>query len=520
MSNTLHVKWPQFAAAMVSVTLVLNIAVQPAWSDDGASAGKATTAPSTRSLASAPTSRPTTSSQPVLDGPQWWKGVCATPGMPLEFVVVFRAGDDGTLRATIDIPAQGAKALPLSAVELSATRIRFSLAGAGAEFELTRADGAEQAQGELRQRGATIPVRMERTTEEGSTAVGPARPQMPKPPFPYTQREVTYENTEDHVKLAGTLTIPPGPGPHPAVVLITGSGAQDRDETIFGHKPFLVWADHLSRHGIAVLRSDDRGVGGSTGDVADATSEAFARDALAAVALLKQQPEIDARRIGLVGHSEGGIIAPMAAAQSSDVAEIVLLAGSGLPGDELLGLQMRAILRARGGPAEDIDRQVAAQQAMLRVVRQGGSDEELQTALRELIRIQLTQSNDGKAPEEDAVNSTVAKALPGLRSAWMRSFVRCDPREALRKVKCPVLALGGSLDLQVPPQENLPQIEAALHAGGNERVTVREMPGLNHLLQEAKTGLVLEYATIAQTISPAALDTVTDWLRAQFKPAD
>jgi pimeloyl-ACP methyl ester carboxylesterase len=519
MPNAAHVRQPFGAVAIVGAMLVAYLCSGAAQGEDKPSAA-ATSTMTTRPAASAPASRPTSSSQPALDGPQWWKGVCDTPGTPLEFVVVFRAGDDGQLRATIDIPAQGAKALPLSAIELSATRIHFSIAGAGAEFELTRAEQGDHAKGELRQHGATIPVRMERTTEDGAAAVGPVRPQNPKPPFPYTAREVTYENTEDRVKLAGTLTIPPGPGPHPAVVLITGSGAQDRDETIFGHKPFLVWADHLSRHGIAVLRSDDRGVGGSTGDIANATTEAFARDALAAVAFLKQQPEIDARRIGLIGHSEGGIVAPLAAAQATDIVAIVLLAGSGVPGDELLGLQMRALLRAAGRTSEQIDQQVEAQQAMLRVVRDGGSDEELQAGLRELVRVQLTQASGSNAPSEDALSATVAQALPGVRSLWMRSFVRCDPRAALRKVKCPVLALGGALDLQVPPQENLPQIEAALRAGGNEHATARELPGLNHLLQEAKTGSVGEYAAITQTIAPAALDTVTDWLREQFRLQD
>ncbi len=449
---------------------------------------------------------------------QWWKGVCETPGIALDFIVVFKPGPErGQYTATIDIPVQMAKGLPLIDVVLSDTDMRFTIAPpAGAVFELTRTADAKTATGELKQHGMTFPAHMQRITEEEAKSVGPPRPQTPKPPFPYTQRDVTYENSKDSTKLAGTLTIPEGAGPHPAVLLITGSGPQDRDETIFGHKPFFVIADHLTRHGIAVLRVDDRGVGGSTGAKPDVTTADFATDVEAGVAFLKHQPEIDPRRIGLLGHSEGGEIAPLVAAESHDVACIVLLSGPGLPGSELLILQNEALLKAAGASPEVIKRHTDAHRAVHECVARKADEDTLRKAVQELVTIQLSASG-GPDPTPEQIDSATKLGMAQFTSNWLRWFLTHDPRETLRKVKCPVLALGGSLDLQVPPKENLPEIEKALKAGGNTDATTKELPGLNHLFQEAKTGQVAEYATIDQTFSPTALDVLTIWLRTHFK---
>ena len=449
---------------------------------------------------------------------QWWKGVCDTPGVALDFVVVFKpAAERGQYTATIDIPVQMAKGLPLIDVVLSDTDLRFTIAPpAGAVFELKRAADDKTATGELKQHGMTFPVRMQRITEEEAKSVGPPRPQTPKPPFPYTQRDVTYENPKDGTKLAGTLTLPEGPGPHPAVLLITGSGAQDRDETIFGHKPFFVLADHLTRHGIAVLRVDDRGVGGSTGAKPDVTTADFATDVQAGIAFLKQQHEIDGRRIGLIGHSEGGTIAPLVAAESHDVACIVLLAGPGLPGDKLLILQNEALLKAAGAAPEVIKRHTDAHRAVHECVARKVDEDTLRKAVQELVTVQLSPPG-GPEPTSEQIDGATKLGMSQFASSWVRWFLSHDPRETLRKVKYPVLALGGSVDLQVPAKENLPEIEKALKAGGNTDVTTKELPGLNHLFQEAKTGQVAEYATIDQTFSPTALDVLTTWLRAHFK---
>lgn len=468
---------------------------------------------------------PARAAQPQKTEAQWWKGRVTLPGITLDFVVVFRPVDEaGQYSARIDIPVQGAKDLALVDVTLTQSEICFTLPpppgappAAKAVFTAQRAADGRSATGELKQHGQTFPLRMERISEAEAQTVGPERPQTPKPPFPYKQRDVTYENPKDGTKLAGTLTIPEGGGRHPAVILITGSGPQDRDETIFGHKPFLVLADHLTRHGIAVLRVDDRGVGGSTGRVSEATSRDLAGDVLVGVEFLAKQPELDPNRIGLIGHSEGGLIAPLVAAESKRVACIVLLSGSGLPGSDILSMQLQAILRAAGRTEAQVADQLKAQRQVLERAASDAGEGEILQALRELVRIQLSQAEPTSAPAEEQIGALAEQALKGMRSPWMRFFLRLDPRESLRLVKCPVLALGGSLDLQVPPKENLPEIEKALRAGGNDNVTVKELPGLNHLFQEAQTGLVAEYAMIPQTIAPLVLDEVASWLRMQFR---
>ena len=495
--------------AVFTLLTVVGIGLRAAWADEPGSA------PAKRSTTSSPASAP--ASEPTSrEAGQWWSGTVVLPGQNLDFTVRFRAGEAGAVQATIDIPAQGAKNLRLDDVVFDDEHIRFSITSSGANFEYAR-EPNDTATGKLLQHGMTLKSSMHRVSAEEAAHAGPPRPQMPKPPFPYAQREVTYENPADSAKLAGTLTIPEGHGPFPAVVLITGSGAQDRDETIFGHKPFLVLADHLTRAGIAVLRSDDRGVGGSTGASMTMTTETFVGDVACAVDLLKKQPDIDARRIGLIGHSEGGLIAPILASSRDDIALIVMLAGPGAPGDELLGQQIAALLRVEGRSDEQIDEQVRAQRAVFKLLKSDAPEEELRTATRAFIRVQNTQANPGAAVTEESLDEQMKIHFPLLLSPWMRTFVRLDPRDFLVKVRCPVLALGGTLDLQVPADKNLPEIERALAKGGNKQVVAKALPKLNHLFQEAQTGSVAEYATIEQTFAPAALDEITSWLRAQFR---
>lgn len=454
---------------------------------------------------------------------EWWTGTIEVPGQPLDFVVKWTPAGAGDYRATIDISAQGARGLALIDITFTAEVVRFVLPPVGtappsakAEFDLRRsADGASAA-GDFRQHGLTFPVRMRRVTESEAQAVGPPRPQTPKPPFPYTVRQVEYENPVDKTKLAGELTVPEGTGPHPAVLLVTGSGAQDRDETIFGHKPFLVIADHLTRRGIAVLRVDDRGVGSSSGSLAKVTGKDLANDVLAGVQFLERQPEIDPARVGLIGHSEGGLIALLVASRSKDVACVVLLAAPGRTGSEILLAQNAALLRASGVAEDEIRRHLEAHRAAHERVLADADEETLRAAVRELVRLQLALGSGGGPPTDEQLEAGIALGLRQFRSPLLRWFLRHDPRETLAKVRCPVLALAGGLDLQVDPKENLPEIEAALKRAGNPQVAVKELPGLNHLFQEARTGLVQEYLTIEQTMSPAALDEIAAWLRARY----
>jgi pimeloyl-ACP methyl ester carboxylesterase len=468
--------------------------------------------------AQAPTSAPAAPAQT-------WKGAVSLPGgAALEFSVVLTPGKDGAPGSgTMSIPMQGLKDGALSDVEVTERAIRFTLGlpsmpkEAWAYFSATIEEGGTTAKGTLEQAGMTLPLTMRRLAEGES--VRPRRPQEPVGPLPYAQREVTFTNPADGAKLAGTLTIPAGRGPFPAVFLITGSGPEDRDETVFEHKPFLVLADHLTRSGIVVLRADDRGVGGSTSPKGGAeTTDDVAADALAAAEFLAAQPEVDPKRIGLIGHSEGGLAAPMAAAQSERIAFIVLLAGPGVPGREILPAQLSAILRAAGVDEASIAAQREHQVRALDLVAAGAPAEQVRAALRELVEAQMRVAGGGAEPDAAVVERLVEGEGRRLAVPWMRRFLTLDPREALRRTRCPVLALNGSLDTQVVASQNLPEIRRALEEGGNRDVTVREMPGLNHLFQTAVTGGVQEYAQIEETFAPAALEEISGWILARFGP--
>jgi len=367
--------------------------------------------------------------------------------------------------------------------------------------------------GEWKQSGVTLPLVLKRVEEAPEVS----RPQEPEKPYPYDEEEVVYENKKAGIKLAGTLTLPRTEGPFPTVLLISGSGPQDRNETVFGHRPFLVLADYLTRRGIAVLRVDDRGVGGSTGDVAQSTSEDFASDVLAGIKYLKTRKEIDANQIGLIGHSEGGIIAPIVATQSPDVALIVLMAGTGLVGEEILYLQGALIAKAEGISDDAIARNLATQERMFTVVKEEKDDAAAEKKLRKILEDSIEALSEKEKEALGAPEAHIMAQTQTVLSPWFRHFLTYDPKPTLMKVKCPVLAIIGEKDLQVPPKENLQAIEEALKAGGNEHYMIKELPGLNHLFQTAETGALSEYAKIEETISPIALKVIGDWILEQTK---
>ncbi|MEO7093157.1 MAG: alpha/beta fold hydrolase [Polyangiales bacterium] len=350
---------------------------------------------------------------------------------------------------------------------------------------------------------------------QSANAFGP-RPQMPKPPFAYEAREVSYDNAKDKMHFTGTLTLPPGAGPFPAVLLVTGSGTQDRDETIFGHKPFLLLADRLTKSGVAVLRVDDPGAGGSTGDAANATIEVHARDAEAGLAFLAAQKEIDKTRLGLIGHSEGGIIAAMVASRTKDVAFVVSLAGTGVSGAEINPLQIEAILRADGKIKEEgIKAVVEAQRSLMKLIVKGADE----AALEAGVTAAFATAAKFAATDADkmATQKEMTASLGALNSPWFKSFVKLDPAPYWSKVTVPVLALIGDKDTQVPADVNLAAIKAALGKAKNAAAVTEKLPGLNHLFQPAKTGLLDEYATIETTFDEKALDRVVDWVTAHTK---
>lgn len=431
-----------------------------------------------------------------------WLGTLKVSGM--EFIIVFKMSrkPDGTLTATMDNLYQRMKNIPVDEITFANGNLRLELKSILFEGKI-KEDGLT-IEGKWKQAGQSLPLVLKRVDKAPELR----RPQEPKKPYPYEEEEVIYENKEAGIKLAGTLTIPRLEGPFPAVLLISGSGAQDRNETILGHRPFLVLADYLTRLGIAVLRVDDRGVGGSTGDPAQATSEDFAGDVLTGVEYLKGRKEINPKKIGLIGHSEGGIIAPMVAAQSPDVAFIVMMAGTGLTGEEVLYLQGALLAKANGASDGTIAKLRALQERIYAVLKQEKDDAAAAEKLREILTdagLQLSEEE-----KEKMLFSTfmeVIKIIP-----WYRHLLSSDPKPTLIKVKCPVLAINGEKDLQVSPKENLRAIEQALKAGGNKDYTIKELPDLNHLFQTAETGAVSEYAKIEETISPTVLEVIGDWI--------
>jgi pimeloyl-ACP methyl ester carboxylesterase len=441
-----------------------------------------------------------------------WEGRLALPnGMSLRVLLDVTRGADGALAATADSPDQGARGLHVDSIRLDKDQVDFTLA-IGAAYQGTLNAAGDTLTGQWKQRGASLPLEFHRGTSTASSAPEePRRPQTPKPPLPYRAEEVSYENPAAHVKLAGTFVVPPGAGPFPAVLLLTGSGAQDRDETIFGHKPFLVLADALARRGIAVLRVDDRGIGGSSGDFTQATSEDFAGDALAGVAWLKTRKEVDPRRIGLVGHSEGAAVAPMAAVRSKDVAYLVLLAGPGVPGDQLLLRQISDLGHVVGKPEAELAMGLESERRLLDLVKTEKDPDALRSKARALLEAHLQQASEAERKQAEA-SGGIDVQLAQLTSPWFRFFVTYDPRPTLARVKVPVLALTGEKDVQVSAKENLPAIARALKKGGNTRGVTRELPGLNHLLQTAKTGSPAEYGQIEETMSPAALTAISDFI--------
>jgi pimeloyl-ACP methyl ester carboxylesterase len=422
-----------------------------------------------------------------------WVGPLDLGAAKLRIVLRIEKGPDGRRVAYLDSPDQGAKGIPVTSIGLDGKTVKFACTSIGGSFQGTLDAEKGTITGTFKQLGKSTPL----TLKKSEKVEEPKRSQVVKPPFPYRAEEVTFTNPEGGFSLAGTLTLPEkeGDGPYPAVVLITGSGPQDRDENLLGHKPFLVLADYLTRRGIAVLRADDRGVGGSQGPtVTDSTSEELATDTLAAIAFLKSDPRIDSKRIGLIGHSEGGVIAPMVAMKApEDVAFAVLLAGTGVPGDVLLIEQNQRILRASGVSSV------------------------LLATNRVALTVMIAAAKAGKDPGPDdakAAAASLSNALAGpLGGRWFRYFLTYDPRPALRTLRCPVLVLNGEKDLQVPPDQNLPEIEKALHEAGNTDVTIVELPGLNHLFQTATTGSPSEYAEIEETINPVVLEKTADWLR-------
>ena len=412
------------------------------------------------------------------------------------------------------MPDQGGNDLAIDSISLQDQTFRFDAKDLGLSYEGTLSnDGLESQEHSTGTSHLSCDVR-----EDGSgTDLG--RPQDPKKPYPYLEEEVAYENKTDAVKLTGTLTLPRTGGPFPAVLLITGSGSQDRNETVAGHRPFLVMADHLTRLGIAVLRVDDRGMGGSSRGALNATSQNYVGDVLAGVEFLKGRKEINPRQIGLIGHSEGGMIAPMAAIKSKDVAFIVLMAGTGLPGDEEILIQTDMLLKAQGASDEGIRLTRELYTAIFDILKQRDDTAAAEKQIRDVIAARTAAMTEVQRKGLEPILKVIDTQLPQIYLLeWFRFFLRYDSRVTLRKVTIPVLAINGEKDLQVAAKANLDAIAAALKEAGNKDFSVVLLPELNHLFQTSKTGSPTEYGNIEETISPVALKTMSDWILKHTTP--
>lgn len=458
-----------------------------------------------------------------------WVGSLTLPELALEMGLTLATLPDGKAVGAFDVPAQGVRKLPVLAALKDGTWDIVVPLQVPAHFVLT--PKGDQLAGQFTQGSVKANITFQHGKAKAGIAPGnaggeaaPARSQTPKPPFPYTEQEVKIPHRTGHV-LAGTFTLPEGASPQarvPAVVLATGSGPQDRNETLLGHQPFLVLADALARAGIAVLRCDDRGTGQSTGTFATATSLDFANDVATQFWWLTQNPNVDPKRIGLLGHSEGGMLVAMVAADATvgdeavKPAFLVLLAGPGVPGHAVLRVQNEALLKAGGVTGQELEELVQAHGAVMDAAIANAQGAALKARVANLVHLQLQlAAKQGQVVTPEAEQAMVDQAVLSLQNPWMRVFLRMDPAASLRVVKCPCLVLNGSLDTQVVPSQNLPPIKAALEASGAP-ATIHEYPGLNHLFQPCKTGSPSEYAQIDITMDPLVLHDVAEWIRTKM----
>ena len=435
-----------------------------------------------------------------------WFGVLKVQGVQLRMVLHISNAEQG-LVTTLDSPDQGAFGLPVAKTTYNELKLSLEFTNLRAQFEGQLKQ--DSLLGFWLQAGRQFPLHFGRKAKKLGKL---KRPQEPSLPLPYQVEEVRFENVRANLELAGTLTLPKDIEKPPVAILISGSGPQDRNESIAGHKPFLVLADHLTRQGIAVLRYDDRGTAQSTGNHSKATTADFATDVESAVQFLLTRTDIDAAKIGLIGHSEGGIIAPMVVARSKQLAFMVLLASTGVSGKELSLMQAQS-LRTFEVPDEE-----AFMAFNERAIDLAASDEDL-----EVVQAQLAQHYNGvrsvmasMMPEGSDLDAFIGQQVSQMTSPWSRFFYNYNPADELEKIKdCPVLSLNGTRDLQVLADVNQDGIKKALEKAGNKDVTIVEIEKLNHLFQECETGAMSEYGQIEQTFSPTALSIISDWIQSK-----
>jgi pimeloyl-ACP methyl ester carboxylesterase len=436
-----------------------------------------------------------------------WHGVLSTPKGDLTIALHFKP-DGPSYTGTMDVIEQNAKGLNIDKIDLHRSDLTFTVSFAGIQYKGT-VETEDYISGEFSQGVAKLPLNFERGVVDIDA---PNRPQEPKGPYTYKREEVSFKGGADDVELAGTLTIPLDKKRYPLAVLITGSGPQDRNEELLGHKPFLVIADYLTKKGVAVLRYDDRGVAKSIGDFTAATSKDFANDVAAAVAYLQTRKDLSISKIGLIGHSEGGMIAPMVAADNDQVDFIVSLAGIGVSGQKLLLTQQEDISRNQGVSEEEIAKMLRVNKEMMRIIKQSKDANEADSLLVIYLDEIIDKGEDITLQPGQNKQKLIRSQIAAYNTPWMRYFIAYDPQPILKQVSCPTLALNGENDLQVASKENLKQIKAALKKGGNKQVKTKSFKNLNHLFQTSETGDISEYSKIEETFSPTVLEYMTKWI--------
>jgi len=435
-----------------------------------------------------------------------WLGTITFGSVKLRIAFEVSAAEGGGYTGSMRSIDQNGLPYPVSAVKLSSDSVRLEMDLIRSVYE-GKFTNANTIEGNWLQHETTTPLVMKRVDEFPEII----RPQTPRKPYPYTEEDVAYDNSSANVRIAGTLTLPKGKGPFPAVLLIVGSGPLDRDETVHFHKPFLVLADHLTRQGIAVLRADKRGVGKTNGDFEEATIQDLADDVRAGVEYLKTRREIDPKHIGVLGHSEGGVVGPILASQSSDVGFLVMLAGLGQNNGEIIIFQKTLAAKQQGADENTLALMRSWYERLYAVLREDTDNATAEKKIRALHATLTLDEKDKLGWPDSGLDREIADQL---KHHW-RCDLRYDPRATLMTVRCPVLALGGDRDVQVPSKENLAIIEEALKAGGNPRFTVREFPGLNHAFRTEPHAAGPD----DETLSPTVLQTISDWIIAQTSPA-
>jgi pimeloyl-ACP methyl ester carboxylesterase len=431
-----------------------------------------------------------------------WAGNLSIQGTQLP--LIFNIQKNGDLyQTTLDSPMQGAKGIPIA--ETTFANNELQIAAPNLNLKFNGHFNGNTIEGTFVQNGGNFPLVLTRKLNDTPTL---KRPQEPKPPFDYPIEEVVFVNSKDKNTLTGTLTLPKNKKDFPVVILITGSGAQNRDSEIFGHKPFAVIADDFAQKGIGVLRIDDRGVGGSSKGTPEDTSASFATDINAAIDFLSAR---GFKTIGLIGHSEGGMIAPIVASQNKKVQFVISLAGPGIPIYQMMLLQSQLVAKSQGATTTQIVASTTFNKKVYDyIINYKGSN--LQADFQPYIKEEFKKLTQNQGLTETQIDEFVAQQTHSITSPWYVYFLKFNPDLYWSKLKIPVLALNGSLDVQVKATENLAGIQTSLAKAGNKKATIKELPGLNHLFQEAKTGSTAEYSIIEQTIAPVVLDTMSTWI--------